>query len=198
MQVFMLSKPQPLSGHCSSHVTMNEVKASLRDLEQRFILFRQQQFIFIAALDRTRENAHDKTRPVSTIAQVQNYLDHYCNNTTDRRILSMFLDLCRDMSQFCDKLQELNPYSCSPHDVLEKCKVLLSCNNDMTNLRAKYPHDEVNHLSCEESKNHYGAVISLLPIVLDYIKDGIGIIERAQYEAVRNNRCEMQRTAFSK
>uniref|UniRef100_UPI00398F4F5D sperm acrosome-associated protein 9 isoform X2 n=1 Tax=Pristiophorus japonicus TaxID=55135 RepID=UPI00398F4F5D len=177
---------------------MNELKVKLRDLEQRFSLFRQQQFTFIASLDHTRENAHDKTRPVSTLAQVQNYLDHYCNNATDKRILIMFLDLCKDLSEFCSQLQDINPKSCSSDDVLEKCKVLLSCNNDMTSIRAKYPHDEVNHLSCDESKHHYGAVISVLPIALDYLREGIGVIESAQYEAARNNRCEMQRAAFSK
>ncbi|XP_067825880.1 sperm acrosome-associated protein 9 isoform X2 [Heptranchias perlo] len=177
---------------------MNELKATLRDLEQRYALFKQQQFTFIAALDHTRENAHDKTRSVTTLSQVQNYLDHYCNNATDKRVLIMFLDLCKDLSQFCSKLQDSNPNACSSDDILEKCKVLLSCNHDMSKIRAKYPHDEVNHLSCDEAKHHYGAVISILPIALDFIKEGIGVIETAQYEAARNNRCEMQRAALSK
>ncbi|XP_069743362.1 sperm acrosome-associated protein 9 isoform X3 [Narcine bancroftii] len=177
---------------------MNELKAALRHLDQRYSLFKQQQFTFVTALDHTRENAHDKIQPVSTLAQVQNYLDHHCNNTTDKRSLIMFLDLCKDLSEFCSQLQDINPKSCSPDDVLEKCKVLLSCNNDMRNLRAKYPHDEVNHLSCEEAKHHYGGVVSILPIALDYLKDGIGIIELAQYEAAKNNRCEMQKAAFAK
>ncbi|XP_032904573.1 sperm acrosome-associated protein 9 isoform X2 [Amblyraja radiata] len=120
--------------------------------------------------------------------KVQNYLDHHCNNATDKRIMIMFVDLCKDLSDFCTQLQDINPKSCSPDDVLEKCKVLLSCNNDMRNLRVKYPHDEVNHLSCEEAKHHYGGVISILPFALDYLKDGIGIIELAQYEAAKNNR----------
>ncbi|XP_055515982.1 sperm acrosome-associated protein 9 isoform X1 [Leucoraja erinacea] len=167
---------------------MNELKAALRDLDQRYSYFKQQQFTFITALDHTRENAHDKTQPVSTLAQVQNYLDHHCNNATDKRIMIMFVDLCKDLSDFCTQLQDINPKSCSPDDVLEKCKVLLSCNNDMRNLRVKYPHDEVNHLSCEEAKHHYGGVISILPFALDYLKDGIGIIELAQYEAAKNNR----------
>ncbi|GCB72944.1 hypothetical protein scyTo_0002264 [Scyliorhinus torazame] len=177
---------------------MNELKATLRDLEQRYLLFKQQQFTFVAALDHTRENAHDKTKPVSTLSQVQNYLDHYCNSSTDKRIMIMFLDLCKDLSEFCSQLEDINPKACSPDDRLEKCKLLLSCNNDMSNIRAKYPHDEVNHLSCDESKHHYGAVISVLPVALDLLREGIGVIESAQYEAARNNRCEMQRAAFSK
>ncbi|XP_043576259.1 sperm acrosome-associated protein 9 isoform X5 [Chiloscyllium plagiosum] len=116
---------------------MNELKATLRDLEQRYLLFKQQQFTFVAALDHTRENAHDKTKPVSTLSQVQNYLDHYCNNSTDKRILIMFLDLCKDLSDFCSQLEDINPKACSPDDRLEKCKLLLSCNNDMSHIRAK-------------------------------------------------------------
>lgn len=49
---------------------MNETKESLRGIEQKYKLFQQQQFTFIAALQHCRENAHDKIRPISSIAQV--------------------------------------------------------------------------------------------------------------------------------
>ena len=49
---------------------MNETKESLRGIEQKYKLFQQQQFTFIAALEHCRENAHDKIRPISSIAQV--------------------------------------------------------------------------------------------------------------------------------
>lgn len=50
---------------------MNEVKEALRNIEQNYKLFLQQQFTFIGALQRTRENAHDMIRPVASIGQVQ-------------------------------------------------------------------------------------------------------------------------------
>lgn len=50
---------------------MNEVKESLRSIEQKYKLFQQQQFTFIAALEHSRENAHDKIRPISSIGQVK-------------------------------------------------------------------------------------------------------------------------------
>lgn len=49
---------------------MNEVKEALRNVEQKYKLFQQQQFTFVAALERCRENAHDKIRPISSIGQV--------------------------------------------------------------------------------------------------------------------------------
>lgn len=51
-------------------MTMNEVKESLRSVEQKYRLFQQQQFTFIAALEHCREDAHDKIRPISSIGQV--------------------------------------------------------------------------------------------------------------------------------
>lgn len=50
---------------------MNEVKESLRNLEQKYKLFQQQQFTFIAALEHCRETAHDKIRPITSIEQVE-------------------------------------------------------------------------------------------------------------------------------
>lgn len=50
---------------------MNEVKETLRSIEQKYKLFQQQQFTFIAALEHCRENAHDKIRPISSVGQVR-------------------------------------------------------------------------------------------------------------------------------
>lgn len=50
---------------------MNEVKEALRNVEQKYKLFLQQQFTFIGALQHTREAAHDTIRPVASISQVQ-------------------------------------------------------------------------------------------------------------------------------
>lgn len=50
---------------------MNEVVEALRKIEEKYRLFQQQQFTFIRALERTREEAHDLIRPVSSIVQVQ-------------------------------------------------------------------------------------------------------------------------------
>lgn len=68
-----------LSAHSSSQTpgpeggprrTMNEAKESLRSIEQKYKLFQQQQFTFVAALEHCRENAHDKIKPITSIEQV--------------------------------------------------------------------------------------------------------------------------------
>ncbi|XP_053427707.1 sperm acrosome-associated protein 9 isoform X2 [Nycticebus coucang] len=158
--------------------TMNEVKESLRSTEQKYKLFQQQQFTFIAALEHCRENAHDKIRPISSIEQVQSYMEHYCNNSTDRRILFMFLDICSELSRLCQHFEALHSGTPVTNNLLEKCKTLVSQSNDLSTLRAKYPHDVVNHLSCDEAKNHYGGVVSLIPIILDLMKEWIAHSEK--------------------
>ncbi|XP_055456872.1 sperm acrosome-associated protein 9 isoform X1 [Psammomys obesus] len=157
---------------------MNEVKESLRSIEQKYKLFQQQQFTFIAALEHCRENAHDRIRPIVSIEQVQSYMEHYCNNSTDRRILVMFLDICSELNKLCQHFEALHSGTSVTNSLLEKCKTLVSQSNDLSCLRAKYPHDVVNHLSCDEAKNHYGGVVSLIPIVLDLMKEWIAHSEK--------------------
>ncbi|XP_009002811.1 sperm acrosome-associated protein 9 isoform X1 [Callithrix jacchus] len=157
---------------------MNEVKESLRGIEQKYKLFQQQQFTFIAALEHCRENAHDKIRPISSIGQVQSYMEHHCNNSTDRRVLLMFLDICSELSKLCQHFEAVHSGTPVTNNLLEKCKTLMSQSNDLSSLRAKYPHDVVNHLSCDEARNHYGGVVSLIPIVLDLMKEWIAHSEK--------------------
>ncbi|XP_015681339.1 sperm acrosome-associated protein 9 isoform X1 [Crotalus tigris] len=157
---------------------MNEIKESLRSIEQTYKIFQQQQFTFIAALEHVRENAHDKIKPVSSIGQVQTYMDHYCNNTTDKRILLMFLNICCELHKLCQRLESLHPGNSTTNAILEKCKMYVSHSNDLSGLRAKYPHDVVNHLSCDEARNHYGGVVSLIPIILDCMKEWVAHTEK--------------------
>ncbi|PKU36717.1 hypothetical protein llap_12984 [Limosa lapponica baueri] len=116
---------------------MNEAKEALRNIEQNYKLFLQQQFTFIGALQHTRENAHDMIRPVASISQVQSYMDHHCNNATDRRILTMFLNICNDLSKLCHKLETVHSGNTVTNGILERCKLLLSHSNDLSAIRAK-------------------------------------------------------------
>ncbi|KAG8142018.1 hypothetical protein E2320_006656, partial [Naja naja] len=139
------------------------IKESLRNIEQTYKIFQQQQFTFIAALEHVRENAHDKIKPVSSIGQ---------------RILLMFLNICCELHKLCQRLESLHPGNATTNAILEKCKMYVSHSNDLSGLRAKYPHDVVNHLSCDEARNHYGGVVSLIPIVLDCMKEWVAHTEK--------------------
>ncbi|XP_048821622.1 sperm acrosome-associated protein 9 isoform X2 [Lagopus muta] len=165
---------------------MNEVRDTLKVIEDNYKLFLQQQFTFIGALQHTRENAHDMIRPVASISQVQSYMDHHCNNLTDRRILTMFLNICNDLSNLCHKLETMHRGNSTTNEILERCKLLLNHSNDLSTIRAKYPHDVVNHLSCDEAKNHFGGVVSLIPIVLDGVKEWLSHIEKLPRHMVCN------------
>nr|DBA21457.1 TPA: hypothetical protein GDO54_018088 [Pyxicephalus adspersus] len=117
--------------------TMTEVRQNLRTLEQRFKLLQQQQKTFINALERTRETARDRIRPVKTLAQVRNYLDNYCNNNTDRHILSLFLDVCADVAEFCVHLESIQNNTRTAQGIIEQIITLLNPTNDLSALRAK-------------------------------------------------------------
>ncbi|KAG8535875.1 hypothetical protein GDO81_027558, partial [Engystomops pustulosus] len=117
--------------------TMSEAKQTLKVLEQNCRLLRQQQVTFITALERTRENAHDRIKPVRTLAQVQNYLDNCCNNSTDKRVISLFLDVCNNLAGFCVKLDAMQSGTRSAGGILEQTMTLLSPTNDLSGLRAK-------------------------------------------------------------
>lgn len=44
----------------------------------------------------------------------------------------------------------------------------------------------VNHLSCDEARNHYGGVVSLIPIVLDLMKEWIAHSEKLPRKALQH------------
>ncbi|XP_030647618.1 sperm acrosome-associated protein 9 [Chanos chanos] len=149
---------------------MSEVRAKLLEIEHKQRRFRQQQFIFITALERSREHARERTEPVSTVAQVHKYMSHHCSNATDRRIFSLFLEIVTDLRNTLKLLESSGSNQSSPNEDLEACRRLLSPGYDIRRLRAHYPHDEVNRLSCVEARHYYGGVVSLIPTALDSLK----------------------------
>ncbi|NXU43772.1 SACA9 protein, partial [Drymodes brunneopygia] len=157
---------------------MNEVVEALRKIEDNYKLFQQQQFSFIRALEHTREEAHDLIRPVSSIVQVECYKDNHCYNATDRRVLNMFISICRDLRCLCYRLEMVHPGDSVTKGILDKCKVLLNDSNDLTAIRATYPHGVVNYLSLDEARNRYGGVVSVIPIVIDNMKEWITYTKR--------------------
>nr|XP_033816130.1 sperm acrosome-associated protein 9 isoform X2 [Geotrypetes seraphini] len=155
---------------------------TMKTLEDQCKIFKQQQFIFIRALDNARENAHDKINSVKNINQVQHYLENNCYNLTDKRILTMFLDTCSDLNKFCTRLECKHPEIGKQGGPISKCKTLLTPTTDLTTVRAKYPHDVVNRLSCDEAKRYYGGIVSVIPIAMDFIKDGAAQIQKPRHK----------------
>lgn len=144
---------------------MANVREQLLSIEEKYKRFKQQQFIFITALERSKEQARDKTEPVSTVAQVQMYMNHHCSNSTDRRIFSLFLEIISDLGGVLKHLSSQNT-SC---EALDTCRDLLGPNSNISQLRAHYPHNEINRLSCDEARNFYGGIVSVIPLALDLL-----------------------------
>lgn len=137
---------------------MNDVKESLSAVERKKQRFKQQQFIFTSALERSQEEAHGRAEPVKTVLQVwrnfhsfihcykltniiiylwqvRRYMIHHCSNATDRNILSFFLEIVSDLNNV---LRLINA-SCRnpPSDALITCKVLLHPDSDISKLHAQ-------------------------------------------------------------
>ncbi|XP_041756492.2 sperm acrosome-associated protein 9 [Coregonus clupeaformis] len=147
---------------------MSEARERLKAIEHMRKLFKQQQFIFIAALERSREHAHDRTEPVASVMQVQGYMEHHCSNATDRRIFTLFLKIVGELRDFLRLLEGANQ---SPGGgILDTYRLLLSYNCNISKLQAHYPHDEVNRLSCDEARNYYSGVVSLIPLALELLQ----------------------------
>ena len=48
---------------------------------------------------------------------------------------------------------------------------------DVTSLRATYPHDQLNHLSVDEKRNHFGGIVSVMPLAMDCARAALRRIE---------------------
>ncbi|XP_067294962.1 sperm acrosome-associated protein 9 [Pseudorasbora parva] len=148
---------------------MAGVREQLLSIEEKYKRFKQQQFIFITALERSREHARDKTEPVSTVEQVKMYMNHHCTNSTDRRIFSLFLEIISDLGGVLKHLESSLSSQNSSCEGLDTCRDLLGPNSNISQLRAHYPHNEINRLSCDEARNFYGGIVSVIPLALDLL-----------------------------
>ncbi|XP_051749820.1 sperm acrosome-associated protein 9 [Ctenopharyngodon idella] len=148
---------------------MADVREQLLSIEEKYKRFKQQQFIFITALERSREHARDKTEPVSTIAQVQRYMTHHCSNSTDRCIFSLFLEIISDLGGVLKHLESSLSSQNNSCEGLDTCRDILGPNSNISQLRAHYPHNEINRLSCDEARNFYGGIVSVIPLALDLL-----------------------------
>ncbi|KAK3514433.1 hypothetical protein QTP70_018249, partial [Hemibagrus guttatus] len=175
-------------------VKMDEVSKMLMLVEDKHRRFKQQQITFIAALERSREHARNRTQPVSTISEVQWYMTHHCSNATDSRIFSLFLDIMDNLKELFQMIESLASAQNYSTDSLNTCRNVFSpeCNfsqfqaqlRDNACLHIYYPHDEMNHLSCNEAQNYYGGVVSVIPLSLDLLKQTISDLAKASTETV--------------
>ncbi|KAI8518708.1 sperm acrosome-associated protein 9-like [Branchiostoma floridae x Branchiostoma belcheri] len=156
---------------------MDDLERQLKRFQQRYKVFSQQQQTFTQALDRARTDAFQKTAVVRSINQILGWLDHAVHSATDRRILMLFVDMCRDLDRFRQQVEGHNMVreqldrNQGLRNSLAKWRTLCNIHNDCANVRVTFPHGEVNHLSCDEARNYFGGVVSLIPVILDTINE---------------------------
>ena len=56
---------------------------------------------------------------------------------------------------------------------------------DFHQLRAKWPHREINHLSCVQARERYGGAVSLLPVMQDYASTCLKLLENFQKKGLK-------------
>merc|ERR1712135_169950 len=61
--------------------------------------------------------------------------------------------------------------------IFAKWKKLSEPSHDFALLRAPYPFTQLNHLSCDEARNHFGGIISLIPVLIKCATDAFERIE---------------------
>jgi len=44
-------------------------------------------------------------------------------------------------------------------------------------LRTKFPNSQLNHLGVDECRNHFGGIVSVMPIAMDCARDALKRIE---------------------
>ncbi|XP_032491137.1 sperm acrosome-associated protein 9 [Phocoena sinus] len=146
---------------------MNEVKESLRSVEQKYQLFQQQQFTFIAALEHCRENASDKIRPISSIGQSLAWWAHSSKTSQGGSAAGAALETpARGLGRGTGV-----PGAGLSRPLLPPCRC---------------PPDMANCLSCHEVRNHCGGVVSLIPIVLDMMKEWVAHSEKLPCKALQH------------
>ncbi|XP_071948010.1 sperm acrosome-associated protein 9-like [Antedon mediterranea] len=172
---------------------MDSLRREVARLKERYRVLQRQQFTFVNAMDHTRPDAFERVKPVRTINEVSNLYDR-SKNATDQRALKQWLDLVSDLSNFCRQV-ELQGQGPGPAERgLERWSMLMDKHNDLSNLRAKYPHQEMNHLSCAEARVQYGGVVSLIPLAFEQVDRTIAGLAAAYSTSRAENRDRFNRS----
>ncbi|XP_078605502.1 sperm acrosome-associated protein 9-like [Branchiostoma floridae x Branchiostoma japonicum] len=178
---------------------MDDLERQLKKFQQRYKVFSQQQQTFTQALDRARTDAFQKTAVVRSINQILGWLEHAVHSATDRRILMLFVDLCRDLDRFRQQVESHNMVreqlsrNQGLKNSLAKWRTLCNIHNDCANVRVTFPHGEVNHLSCDEARNYFGGVVSLIPVILDTINEVMENLASPRLSSTQKSNASSQR-----
>ncbi|KAJ8038979.1 Sperm acrosome-associated protein 9 [Holothuria leucospilota] len=167
---------------------MTDLRHAATKLRLKYDTLRQQQMTFVTALDNTRTDAYEKSKPLKTIAEVKELHDR-TKNSRDKRAMRQWLDLLASLDSLRKQAESLADTSRDGPmaRAMQRWRTLLNPSYDFSGLRAKYPHTEVNHLSCEEARVLFGGCVSLVPFIFDQIT-------KIQSELAKNGEASLDET----
>lgn len=149
---------------------MKETKTILVNMERRYVLFLQQQGLFVNALQRIRER--ERISKIKSIAQISDYVHHHSEHYGDTRICKIFLGLVTDLNEFRRTLERLSTPTndVSLEFMFSTWKKVLDPTQDISHLRERKPYAQINQLGIEESRLFFGGIVSVLSIAMDCAK----------------------------
>ena len=204
-----------MSARESKTQTNGVLTSTLSDIQEKYQGFVQHIQTFLQALSDAKDLRSTVIYDpiVRTISQVKSFFEA-CDHAVKKRTLKMFLDLHQDLARLrtsvekeASSLLELRKSdSCSDPEFLEfvhmmaEWEAITDQGYDFHQLRAKWPHREINHLSCVQARERYGGVVSLLPVMQDYASTclkffqnlqkkgtGLKLVSRFYEQCINNN-----------
>ena len=160
----------------------------MKSVQEKYSAFVQHIQTFLQALSNSKNARafnilYDPV--VRTITQVKIYHDA-CNHAVEKRTLKMFLDthqeVCRLRSIIEREVSAVDfraPNSSFQElvNLMTEWEMMSDINFDFSEVRAKYPHREINHLSCVQAREQFGGAVCILPVLIDYATKSSKILQ---------------------
>ena len=151
----------------------------LTTIHEKYAAFNQHIQTFLQALSNSKEARalnilYDPV--VRTAGQVKIYHDA-SRHAVEKRTLKMFLDVHQELSRLRAVIErDMSQVDIQAPDMefqefvnlMTEWEAMNDVTYDFSDVRAKWPHREINHLSCVQARERFGGTVCILPVLIDY------------------------------
>ena len=186
-----------------------QLEASIADIDDRYYRFFHQQRSFAEALTNARSGLY-VPEAVKSLNEVSQFLNSgKLERSNDVRIVENFLVMCddleglrKDMKRYLIDCLEIKPdlkhlkQTKNLMHSMNKWRTMLDPEFDFSELRAKWPHYNVQKLSSVEAKLLYAGIVSFLPILIDTVKIAFKYLKLIDKKSVWNQNLKQDDQSF--